>query len=737
MESIDYDGGSMRFVSLGQERVNEHVELCSLPINRQPGYRADVDGLRAVAVISVIIFHINPSLLPGGFVGVDVFFVISGYLISGIIFRQLSHANFSCADFYARRVKRIFPALIVVLAVTWACGWLSFLPDEFSLLGKEIVAGATFSLNLSVYEDHQWYFVSGALDPLLHLWSLSVEEQFYILWPLFLLSIWRFERNRFLLMISITFISFTLNIVAVSSDPLASYYLPWNRLWELSSGGLLAYIEKCNRIRTRLILSTRLRLLNACNLRGVIGASVLTLSFVGLDGSGKTAFPGWWGLLPSIGALLLISAGRQSWINRNLLATRAAVFTGLISYPLYLWHLPLLASAGRMGWKGPATSVGAVAVAVLLSVITYKCVELPVRSSRAKILVVASLSAMMIACASLGYITLAGIVPGRAHSYPSIEPFTRAGMEDWLPSMYPPDGIPSSFWTLTVEGFLTLGSGPQRVLFIGDSYVQQYYQRISKILTDHPRNPRGAVFAVRASCVPGGVELLHHRLPESYVVACREFLQSALNYSRSPVVDRIVIGGSWYSYFAARHNSRHNYGEDASLTPWKPGSEYGLNDLQRTLTELARDGKQVYLILSHPTGLMFDPHQMIKRRLLAPAFALQVQELVPRTQISNADGIIAARLRHIATEAGAQVIDPTDFFCEKHTCRAVTPTGEPMYRDGGHLRPSYVRENVRFLDAIVLEPDAESADTAPAIAVGDVRRQIDSHAPRGSEPVSR
>lgn len=190
-----------------------------------PAYRPDVDGLRAVAVLAVVIYHAAPGALPGGFVGVDVFFVISGFLISGIILRALAQGRFSLADFYARRVRRIFPALTVVLASVWIFGWLMLLPEEYRQLGKHIAAGAGFALNLVQFAQSGRYFGAIESEPLIHLWSLGVEEQFYLLWPLVLLALWRWRVGLLALILVAAAISFAANVSSVVQQPLAAFYL--------------------------------------------------------------------------------------------------------------------------------------------------------------------------------------------------------------------------------------------------------------------------------------------------------------------------------------------------------------------------------------------------------------------------------------------------------------------------------------------------------------------------------
>src|SRR5665213_11019 len=204
-------------------------------------HRPDIDGLRAIAILSVLGFHAFGRLLPGGFVGVDIFFVISGYLITGILLRGLKQRTFSFTGFYARRVKRIFPALALVLLVTWIAGWYAQLPDEYTRLGKHIATGAGFVVNITLWKEAGYFDQSGDLKPLLHLWSLGVEEQFYVIWPLLLFVAWKRKVNLFGLMIAIFLASFILNVTRVADHEVATFYLPTTRFWELLLGGLYAH----------------------------------------------------------------------------------------------------------------------------------------------------------------------------------------------------------------------------------------------------------------------------------------------------------------------------------------------------------------------------------------------------------------------------------------------------------------------------------------------------------------
>ena len=206
-------------------------------------YRRDIDGLRAIAILSVLVFHAWPALLPGGFVGVDIFFVISGYLISGILIKDLSNHRYSILEFYRRRVRRIFPALFLVLFAVLVVGWLSLLQGEFSALGKHIAGGASFIANLVLWKDAGYFDPDARLKPLLHLWSLGIEEQFYLFWPLMLAFCSRRRIGFALPILLIAAVSFALNLAKVSSAPVTTFYVPVTRLWELLIGAWLANLQ--------------------------------------------------------------------------------------------------------------------------------------------------------------------------------------------------------------------------------------------------------------------------------------------------------------------------------------------------------------------------------------------------------------------------------------------------------------------------------------------------------------
>ena len=326
-------------------------------------YRPDIDGMRGFAVLFVLVFHAFPERLPGGFVGVDIFFVISGFLITRIIFSDMDRGSFSPATFYARRVRRIFPALIVVLIASVALGYQLMLVPDLTSLCRNTAASALFSANLMLLSETGYFDIDAHLKPLLHLWSLGIEEQFYLVWPWLLLVVPRPWFVRFVIAVMVS--SFALNILLIHHYPSATFYLPVTRAWELMAGALVARYQPARGARSGLIAAA-----------GVIAIGVSLFWF-----NSRTVFPGWAAALPVAGTMLLLCS-KESLFNRTILGNRIAVNVGLISYPLYLWHWPLLVFTQIYRSGLPLTNLQRVlllALSFALAWLTYKFVEKPIR----------------------------------------------------------------------------------------------------------------------------------------------------------------------------------------------------------------------------------------------------------------------------------------------------------------------------------------------------------------------
>ena len=337
-------------------------------------YRPDIDGLRAIAILSVLAFHAFPAALSGGFVGVDVFFVISGYLITGLLLDDLAIGRFSLLDFYKRRVRRIFPALLVVLAACLAYGWINLRTVNYALLGKHVAGGAGFVSNLVLWSEAGYFDHASSGKPLLHLWSLGIEEQFYLAWPLLLWLLWRLRCMRTAICLLLC-ASLALGLWLTHASPVAAFYSPLSRFWELAAGALLAATLRTPR--------------QADGAAGVPAAFATPLSLLGIaliawaafDFGPRQPFPGWRAVIPVAGSACLIAAGPAAFVNRWLLSRRWMVWIGLISYPLYLWHWPILVFQ-KLGMDGDAEwmqRLAAIALAFVLAAATYRFVEKPIR----------------------------------------------------------------------------------------------------------------------------------------------------------------------------------------------------------------------------------------------------------------------------------------------------------------------------------------------------------------------
>ena len=351
-------------------------------------YRPDIDGLRAISVGVVVAFHAWLRQGFGGFIGVDVFFVISGYLISGILLRDLAEGRFSFGGFYARRVRRIYPALVTVLAVTLAVGWVQLFDERFHQLARHVAAAAAFVSNLVLYGESGYFDTASDAKPLLHLWSLGVEEQFYIVWPLVLALAWRVGRGRGVALALALGLagSFAQELALMRRDGSAAFYIPTARFWEMLTGAALAAGERQVWWRPGVAL---------CHGLGAAGLGLLVASLALI--SERTAFPGVAALAPVGAGVLLLAAGPGSFVNARLLSVAPMRWIGGISYPLYLWHWPVLVLVRTSGWVDGRAMAAAVLVAVGLAWGTARWVEPGLRYGGRR-----ALLGLLIAMACLG-----------------------------------------------------------------------------------------------------------------------------------------------------------------------------------------------------------------------------------------------------------------------------------------------------------------------------------------------
>jgi peptidoglycan/LPS O-acetylase OafA/YrhL len=648
-----------------------------------PAHRPDIDGLRAIAILTVLLFHAWEKFFPGGFIGVDIFFVISGFLISGIIYKGLQQERFSFFDFYLRRIKRIFPALFLVLVTVWATGWLWLLPDEFARTSKHVATGAAFSANIALWSEAGYFDWTAELKPLLHLWSLGVEEQFYIGWPLLAWLAYRRRWNLLWVALGAAGLSFLINVVMIRKYQTAVFYLPVTRIWEILLGAALAWYTA---FRPQL----QVRWARHANWLSLIGMALLVSALASVERS--SLFPGWWALLPTLGTCLLIAAP-ESWFNRHVLGSRPMVFVGLISYPLYLWHWPLLSMLRIANRANHLSIAAALLCAFVLAWLTWRWVERPIRARQPGTLTAAGLST---AVAAMGLAGLAGflvLVQPRSATYPQINDIIAATTTTAFAGPYLRRLDPHQ------ESLQRHAAGTRTVLFIGDSNAQQYYPRIERLLLEHPKTAPSVLFATHGGCPP------FPDIRDDHHAYCSDLLEHALVQARRPEVDTIVLAASWLGYFQPqpRFNWHVRAGDQRqSILLGQPGFAKGFDSLEKLLRPLHATGKRLYLVLPIPTGTKFDPRRMVRRHLGSPAFEV-IAPKVLRVDIEREQAPVTTRLHEMASRYDITLIDPVPSLCPDQICPTQTATGMPIYQDAAHLNPLHVREAIHYLDPILLE----------------------------------
>jgi peptidoglycan/LPS O-acetylase OafA/YrhL len=652
----------------------------------QTDYRPDIDGLRAIAILSVVSYHAFPTVVSGGFIGVDILFVISGYLISSIIFKRLQEGIFSLQDFYGRRIKRIFPALCVVLVANAVLGWLFLLPSEYSELGKHLLAGSAFVSNLLLWSESGYFNPAAELKPLLHLWSLGIEEQFYIFFPMMLLLFWRYSNRLSALVFAIAAASFVLNVVGIERDPVATFYSPVTRIWELMLGGLLAYcrLYRLDRLSKAITSETK------ANLCATAGFAAICLALGVLD-SGK-AFPGWWALLPTGGALLVITAGPTAWVNRTFLANPALVFIGLISYPLYLWHWPLLSflSIVSNGIPSAAAKWAVVVLAFVLAWVTFEYVEVPIRRKRWVTATPLVLAALVSAIAFAGFGIELLVPRTRLDSAGGFSPLIEA-INDW--------DFPGS-------GASIPGARTEKVLFIGDSFLEQYYGRIKAVVESSDRS-----YSVKYAGIGGCPPIPDvDRIDRSF--NCIKINDAAFTEALNSEVDRVVIGSAWHYFYPITERARaigqarfeHDvmlYAKgDAERRPIRVGSAAfasAFASLEGSIAALRKNGKSVYVVLPSPISDDMDPLLMIDRLSNTPKISKGIEKSVYLKSFAP----VISELMLISERTGAKLLDPAKELCPNDFCRSFDGT-RPIYKDTGHLRPYFVRGHITVFDEVLI-----------------------------------
>lgn len=618
----------------------------SSPIQKEHFWRKDITGLRAVAVLPVLFFHAFPQLIPGGFFGVDIFFVISGYLISGIIFRGLVNDNFSYADFYAKRIKRILPNLIVLLFAVAAFGWFFMAADEYRSLGQHIYSSAAFYQNFRLMEVNYFDFAANT-KPLLHLWSLAIEEQFYIVFPLLCTLLWKVGTSSSRLLggfvLLLTGASFVTCLLI--QDQSFRFYFPLSRFWELGVGVCIAYAETFHQFSTKQ-MNPALR-----HSLSVIGLLMIVASMAFFNADIKT--PGAFSLIPVLGSALLIAANDDAVINRTLLSCKPMIFIGLISYSLYLWHWPLISYLHIVTSNAPQWHfVVALLLSFPLSIFAYSVIENPIRRSRSKTTTVVLLLAALIGCIAIG------------QSIKKEDGFTSRPIAQAMnfANDFTYTNVMKKHTVLDVPVRISDTRNFPEILFVGDSHVEQYASR-AKILAE--QTGKTVAFLTGGGCIAsigaGG---------NDNCKAIPGQLQTLLQDDR---IKTVVIGQIWGAHMHEREKDFHR----------------GVQKYIELIEKFGK-GKKVFVLLDCPWDYgSYDLKKRMVNRLDYESFInTDFSVDYPKENYwKEGNSYVETKLSPYAS-----IIKTEHLVCPEEKCDLRN------YKDDDHLRSSYVERNAFWID---------------------------------------
>lgn len=615
-------------------------------------YRPHIDGLRALAVISVVIYHAFKDILPGGFVGVDVFFVISGYLITLIILKEIRHNEFSIMEFYRRRINRIFPALLIVLISVLAFCWFTFFTDEFMQLGKHAAGGAGFVANIVLYNESGYFDLSSEKKPLLHLWSLGVEEQFYIFLPILLIALHKLKVNVFASLSFLALLSLVMGSVEVSANPVGAFYLPQYRAWELLSGSLIACLSLNHKIHEIPSIAKKMA--------PAVGMAVLLACIFTYNDS--MPFPGLLAIPVVAGSCLVVAYAENLGILRAILSNRLVVFIGLISYPLYLWHWPVISIMKVINGQDVTALIqlAGLALSFLLSVMTYLMIERPLKRTNSVTLKTIPLSIVMCFTGFFSYFVFhENGVESRAivKNSVAVNKELNGVLWDYIINKNCTDKYHFEYQEKMPIWFceLTYSRNPD-VLLLGNSYANHLYPGVAFQGKDKNLN----VLSIGTSEITYGMVAGHGSIGEKQM----HFIDGII--SNSPSIKYVIVSGLITGDTEIKT-------EDGFIN--YPFSDYVVN-FNKRIDTLVKAGKKV---------IIFSPHIKMNKNIKA-CFS---RPLKPSTQDCNADYREWNEIKHSFDVIKSSVLkrhpevmffDPNSTFCRYGRCSSVLD-GMPVYRD--------------------------------------------------------
>jgi len=667
---------------------------------RQKGlgvYRRDIDGLRGIAVLSVVIYHAFPKFIKAGFIGVDIFFVISGYLISDIILREASDGLFRYSEFYARRARRLFPALILVLLASLVVGWFVLWSSEYKSLGKAAAAGAGFIANLLLYSEAGYFDLASHEKPLLHLWSLGVEEQFYLVWPTVLLL-----ANQYRLLwlpILLGLASLVLCVMVTSTHQDAAFYLPAYRFWEFMVGFSVLWLSRhgwlinLRQWRTDMGKLT----ISAGDVLSVFGILLLILSYVIIDQ--RKPFPGFLAILPVVAAGFLILSGEKAFVNKGLLSMRWLVYIGLISYPLYLWHWPLISFEYLMdsGDRTRLVSLGLLALGLLLADLTWRFIERPVRKTRSGRLSVALFLGLGLVGAVGGFVALKDGLPARLNA--SSEDLQKAkqlgwSLSGWVDSC--PDRILKTDGAeLVCKQLPGIAGDSRQILLVGDSHAMAFAEALNQAKDDTGMGFSAHIMA-KGGCMPF---LWAEKLNGSN--ECQPFYSSIYDYAAdNKGADTVILVGRWASRFHGTgfgvDTMRHAF-RDVRSEEGESQESLFARTLRETLQKLYTKGKKIIFVHQVPE-LGFNTKSCLPRPFsFKPVNVCKIDRVAVEARQSGYRSVVKNVLSDFP---GIIQMDPMDTFCDREYCYARID-GDYLYTDNNHLSDAGARRLGPMLERLI------------------------------------
>lgn len=640
-------------------------------------YRPEIDGLRAVAVLPVLFFHAGFDYFSGGYIGVDIFFVISGYLITSLILAEQTDGRFTFLGFYERRARRILPALFTVALVCIPFAWAWMQPRQLEDFAQSLMAVALFGSNFLFWKEEGYFEAQAELKPLLHTWSLGVEEQFYILFPLLILLLWPYGRRRLTIFLGVTALA-SLGLAEWMAEhaPSANFYLLPSRAWELFAGALCAFYLAKREGRA------------AHNGLSLAGLALIVTGFFVIDS--ETPFPSLFALPPVVGTALIILFGGPTTLAGRLLALRPLVFVGLISYSLYLWHQPLFAFARIRSLEDPPPLLYGllIAVAVGLALLTWQLVEKPFRNrkaiSRKQIFAVSGAGMVLL----IGLGAAGDIVKG----FPGRSLDTGESLAALETRLAPNNGLSSACdRSFSLRPECQTSDAPEIAVW-GDSYAMHL---VDGLLAADPE--ARLIQITKSVCGPfaGLAPIIPPRYPESWAQGCLDFNDAALDWIiQSGSVKYVVLSSPFTQYLTDRARFLTAEGEVLHTGDAAQNRKIAADHLKKTLLRLTANGIRP-VIISPPPQSGEEIGQCLAKSSLFGFDATACD--FDYGAYAEKHATLIEFLETLAAEF--DVIWLKDYICEGPTCRAAV--GETfLYRDTGHLSHEGSRLVGREMDFI-------------------------------------